>query len=96
MGQSLPSRAVMPTQPGKRWRGGRGPWGASCWILHRGGKWPQLGREGSEAFGKAGAERRGWTGRVEGAHRFGLFPVLYLIIGGDGPPKLTTLITTGT
>lgn len=99
MGWSLPSHAAGPAlplaQPGKRWRGGRGPWGAFCWILHRGGKWAQLGQEGSEAFGKAGAERSGWTGRVEGAHRPVPFPVLYLVIGGDCPPQLTTLIVIG-
>lgn len=41
-------------------------------------------------------ERRDGTGRVEGGHRFVLFPILYLIIGSDCLPKLTTLITTGT
>lgn len=86
---------AMPRHLPRGWRGGHAPWGASCWILHEGGEWPQPGQEGSAAFGEVAVERRGWTGRVAGVHKLVPFPVLYLIIGGDCPPKLTALNTTG-
>lgn len=84
---------VLPLAQGLE--GGRSPWGASCWILHEGGKWPQLGQEGSAAFGEAAVETRGCTWRVAGAHKLVPFPALYLIIGGERPPKLTALNSKG-
>lgn len=86
---------AMPCHLPRGWKGGHAPWGASCWILHEGGKRPQLGQEGSAEFGEAAVERRGWNGRVAGAHKLVLFPVLYLIVSDDCPPKLPALNTTG-
>lgn len=90
VGQSMPHPAAGPA-----WGASEGwPWFLGGILLGFAQRW-QTSPAGARGIWQGWSREKGWTGRVEGAHRLVPFPILYLIIGGDCPQKLTTRLTMG-